>query len=185
MPPCRSSAMSSMLSAPATIPATSERPPSAPRSRPCRLAQTGALGPAGAGQQTPPTRPVGPAPPTTPDSGRRTPLTSFETCERVSLDGCPSSWTKRTLDKSHSPSPRGHPRVTAPSHQPCRRWIEAKAPVEPVRVVYGSPVSVAFQRTQRAADGRAVRRGCDGPCHGVTGPSALRTIGQASCYAPP
>ena len=87
--PCRSRSISSMVSAPATIPATTDRPPSQPSSRRGHRS-TSTARPDQPSQATPSRAPApSPAPTrhTTPGSGHRNEPSG---CERVSLRRCPS-----------------------------------------------------------------------------------------------
>ena len=134
IPPCRSSAMSSIESAPATIPATSEatfNPAFAPLSVGHRQVLIGQAPQARGLRQTPA---PGPAPPTTPDSDHRTPPTSPAACERVSPHEMPLRFGRIvTLKKSDSPATQGHSRSTARSTHPAHRWIRAKQDPRPTR----------------------------------------------------
>jgi hypothetical protein len=101
MPPCRSRCMSSMLSAPATIPATNAttfNPGCAPRS-------VGTVNRASARSADPPaqpTQPPEPGPQPTRDSPRRGALTTATTYGRVAPVGCPSWRTGTDLQQARS-----------------------------------------------------------------------------------
>jgi len=117
--------MSSMLSAPATIPATNADTFNAALAVPSpvrvSVSATRSPNPARCANDI-----TGANHRTTRDSGHRIPQRSPTVCEKLASNGCSFARLNLTLDKPHSPSSEGHSSVTTRSRNQLRRWIQAQ-----------------------------------------------------------
>ena len=131
MAPCRSRPMSSMLSAPAVMPAT-RQPTFGGGVHPALSARPDVLreqsrepGALREGHHREPGRRA------TRDSGRRTMPGSGPGYATISLARCPRTWCVGSVENSHHPSSEGTFRVAAPGTHLNHRWIEAKPRSDP------------------------------------------------------
>ena len=137
--PCRSRSMSSMLSAPAAMPATRH-----PTFR-CALTPHGPPGgtcprPARPGRPAAPAPSPGPGRPATRDSGHRTRRASSPEHATIALTRCPLEPGAGSFRHSHRPSSEGTFLIDTPRSSPIRAVDRGLA---------REPASIAYRRTTR------------------------------------